>query len=159
MPSKATANPRVIWAWIVRNLERLIEELDYYQLATRRLILQVEQSIDYGWSESAAFSVETANFNQLLNELQKMHRRHLDGIPVHRMHLLADQLYRRSPRQGDLFTRRDPKWERVADAKRQINERLGRFKVRSAATLELEGIYEDESHGYDICDIRGKMCF
>ena len=28
-----------------------------------------------------------------------------------------------------------------------------------AATLPLQEIYVDESHGYEVCDIHGKTCF
>jgi DNA polymerase V len=31
--------------------------------------------------------------------------------------------------------------------------------LRSAATLPLIGVYGDPSNEYDICDVRGKMCF
>jgi hypothetical protein len=47
----------------------------------------------------------------------------------------------------------------VARLKREINARHGRFVLRSAATLPLAAIYRDTANEYDICDIRGKMCF
>jgi len=46
-----------------------------------------------------------------------------------------------------------------AEAKRLVNERCGRFKVRSAATLYLPTVYRDPANGFDICDVRGKVCF
>jgi DNA polymerase V len=49
--------------------------------------------------------------------------------------------------------------EAVAALKRQVNARVGRFALRSGATLFLPDIYRDEASGYDICDVRGKMCF
>ena len=36
---------------------------------------------------------------------------------------------------------------------------LGRFTLRSGATLPLADVYRDEAQGYDICDVRGKICF
>jgi hypothetical protein len=47
----------------------------------------------------------------------------------------------------------------VAKAKREINTALGRFTLRSGATLPLYDVYRDEAQGYDICDVRGKICF
>ena len=58
-----------------------------------------------------------------------------------------------------LFTPPDPKKDAVAEAKRLVNERYGRFKVRSAATLYLPAVYRDPANGFDICDVRGKVCF
>ena len=49
--------------------------------------------------------------------------------------------------------------ERLAVLKREVNGRQGRFAVRSAATLPLSGIYRDKAGEYDICDVRGKVCF
>jgi DNA polymerase V len=49
--------------------------------------------------------------------------------------------------------------ERVGEVKREINARHGRFALRSSATLPLEGVYRDPANGYDICDVRGKVCF
>jgi DNA polymerase V len=47
----------------------------------------------------------------------------------------------------------------VADVKEAINRRYGRFKLRSGATLELPKVYADPSNAYDICDVKGKICF
>lgn len=53
----------------------------------------------------------------------------------------------------------NPAAERAAQVKRFVNERVGRFAVRSGDTLPLADVYADDAHGYDICDIRGKICF
>ena len=47
----------------------------------------------------------------------------------------------------------------MAKAKREVNEALGRFALRSGATLPLADVYRDEAQQYDVCDIHGKMCF
>jgi DNA polymerase V len=56
----------------------------------------------------------------------------------------------------------DPPTDPHRDAriiKHVVNERHGRFALRSAATLPLAEIYADDAHAYDICDIYGKTCF
>ena len=47
----------------------------------------------------------------------------------------------------------------VAHVKRTINQKIGRFVLRSAATLPLNDVYADPATSYDICDIYGKTCF
>jgi nucleotidyltransferase/DNA polymerase involved in DNA repair len=47
----------------------------------------------------------------------------------------------------------------LAQLKRAVNARYGRFALRSGATLPLYAIYQDEANSFDICDVRGKMCF
>ena len=41
----------------------------------------------------------------------------------------------------------------------KVNDKHGRFVLRSAATLPLNAIYADRANEYDICDVRGKVCF
>jgi DNA polymerase V len=76
-----------------------------------------------------------------------------------RMHLFAERLTPKLPSQLGLFDPDGSRAEAVAHLKREVNRRHGRFAVRSAATLPLVGVYRDPSNGYDICDVRGKMCF
>ncbi len=156
---QATRDRTVVWAWVVRNLERMVMELDHYQLSTRRLGIAMEQQMGEGWSDSETFPVETASFEELREGARAIFERHELRVPVVRMHLGADQLYRRSLRQKSLFAEEDPRRERVAAAKREINERIRRFALRSGATLPLQEVHRDDVNEYDICDIRGKMCF
>ena len=75
------------------------------------------------------------------------------------MHLIAEALVRRSPAQLGLFDPPGARAEAVAWLKRAVNERHGRFALRSGATLPLGPIYRDPANAFDICDVRGKMCF
>ena len=34
-----------------------------------------------------------------------------------------------------------------------------RFALRSGATLFVNELYKDEASSYEVCDVRGKMCF
>jgi len=43
--------------------------------------------------------------------------------------------------------------------KHEVNDRFGRWKIRSAATLFANEFYKDSANEYDICDVRGKFCF
>ena len=47
----------------------------------------------------------------------------------------------------------------IAKLKREVNAKFGRFMLRSGATLFLCEIYRDVAYGYEICDVREKMCF
>ncbi len=78
------------------------------------------------------------------------------------MHLFAEKLTPRRSSQLGMFD--DPvgrveRSARVAEVKRRINAKHGRFMLRSAATLPFVEVYRDSANGYDICDVRGKVCF
>jgi hypothetical protein len=49
--------------------------------------------------------------------------------------------------------------EALAKLKQEVNAGVGRFALRSGATLPLTRIYAVASNEYDICDVRGKSCF
>jgi DNA polymerase V len=75
------------------------------------------------------------------------------------MHLFAEKLGFRDSVQLGFFEKSGGKTESLARVKHEINKKHGRFILRSAATLPLLSIYRDEANEFDICDIRGKMCF
>jgi nucleotidyltransferase/DNA polymerase involved in DNA repair len=75
------------------------------------------------------------------------------------MHLIAEGLVSRDHVQRSLFEPSDPRQQAIARVKCLINRQVGRFAVRSGATLPLVDIYRDETNSYDICDIHGKTCF
>jgi hypothetical protein len=79
--------------------------------------------------------------------------------PVQRLHLVASQLRWPGAVQLGLFEPPAERASAVAKLKREVNARVGRFALRSAATLFLGDLYRDEAYGYEICDVRGKICF
>jgi hypothetical protein len=75
------------------------------------------------------------------------------------MHLFAERLTSRSAAQLSLFDVGDGRSEAIAKVKREVNRRHGRFVIRSGATLPLGEVYRDAANSFDICDVRGKICF
>lgn len=155
---EATADRDRLTAWLVRNLERLIEELDYHQVFTDRLAIFLGFKEGGGWGRSMALPEATARFDILLAAAKAMLEEGL-GRQVNRMHLLAEKLSYRHLVQRNLLSQADPRAERIALAKRLVNEKVGRFAVRSGETLFLPDVYADESQAFDICDVHGKLCF
>ncbi len=156
----ATADPDVLWAWLVRNLERLIEELTYHDVLAGRVAVWVGYKDGRAGEGRANPSEPSDRFDVLLEAFRTCLRQaYVPKAPARRMHLFADDLRPRRERQLTLFPSAPPRAEAVASLAKSINDRHGRFAVRSVATLPLEEIYADEAHGYDICDVRGKVYF
>ncbi|VTS01420.1 Nucleotidyltransferase/DNA polymerase involved in DNA repair OS=Singulisphaera acidiphila (strain ATCC BAA-1392 / DSM 18658 / VKM B-2454 / MOB10) GN=Sinac_0546 PE=4 SV=1 [Gemmata massiliana] len=99
-------------------------------------------------------------FDELLDAARVALRRAYvpDGTATH-LHVIAPELRRAKGFQLSLFDIPDPKREALAAAKAAINARYGRFKVRSGTTLHLPKVYKDPANDFDICDVRGKVCF
>jgi DNA polymerase V len=109
----------------------------------------------------APISMPTDRFDLLLEGGRiGLRRCYRPGWPVTHMHLIAGGLRWLGCYQPGLFDAPADSKAVVADRiKREVNERHGRFAVRSGQTLFLPEMYRDPSHSFDVCDIRGKMCF
>jgi nucleotidyltransferase/DNA polymerase involved in DNA repair len=159
---ESTARPVVLYAWLVRNLERLIEELRFHDVAAGRLAVAVQYKTGHAGVGQWTLPVPSDRFDLLLDAARPCLRRAwLPGVQASHMHLIAEGLAPRGQCMLDLFDppERRARAEAVARLKEQVNNRHGRFALRSAATLHLPAIYQDVANGYDICDIRGKICF
>lgn len=157
---EATARPIVLYAWLVRNLERLIEELEYHGLLAGRLTVWVSYKDGQGGVGRATLEAPSDRFDLLLDSARPCLRQAWrPRASADRMHLIADDLTPRGTGQLSLFNPPSDRAEAVARLKHAVNARHGRFALRSAATLALGDVYADTANGYDICDIRGKTCF
>lgn len=153
-------DPTLLWAWCVRYVERLIEELHYHNVRTTALAVQVAWKSGDATGGTASIPTPTDRFDDLLDAARvALRRAYVPGATATHMHVLATELRRGKGFQLSLFDAPDPRRERIAAAKRVVNERHGRFKVRSGATLYLPKVYADPANDFDICDVRGKICF
>jgi len=156
----ATADPDRLTGWTARNAERLVEALDHHQVYCDQLAMHLEFKDGGGAACRVSLSAATADFHILhpaALHLLKICRP--AGRVVSYMHLIAENLSARQFAQRSLFEQSTPKQKAIAEVKRSINRRVGRFALRSGATLPLDDIYSDETSSYDICDIYGKTCF
>ncbi len=157
----ATSDPDVIHGWVVRNLERLIEELDFHQVRAGKLSVWLEFTEGPSGVGEVSLESPTDRFDLLLDAArQATHDAYRPGGRVVRMQVLATHLRGSGLIQRSLFDAGpSEQQERLAQVKRRINQRLGRFTLRSGATLPLKAMYRDWEAGYDICDVHGKICF
>jgi DNA polymerase V len=153
-------DPEMLWAWCVRHVERQIEELEYHNVRTTALAVHVAWKSGDSTGGAASMPTPTDRFDALLDAARlALRRAYVPGSTATHLHVLATELRRGQGFQLSLFDKPDPKRDAVAAAKREANEKYGRFKVRSAATLYLPRVYADPANDFDVCDIRGKICF
>jgi DNA polymerase V len=152
----AVADPVVLWAWCVRHVERLIEELRFHDTRTASL------GVDVAWKNASStggaveLATPTDRFDELLDAARgALRRAYVEGGVATHMHVVAADLRRGRGFPMNLFDAPDPKLDAVARVKAAVNDELGRFKVRSGATLYLPAVYRDPANAFDICDVRG----
>jgi nucleotidyltransferase/DNA polymerase involved in DNA repair len=156
----ASADRARVYAWLVRNVERLIEELEFHVVRAGALSVYVLHADGSEGLGRATLASPTDRFDLLLEAARRcFERAWVPGRVATRMHVTASQLRRPGFVQLGLFDVPAEQARAVADVKREVNEALGRFALRSGATLPLYDVYRDEAQGYDICDVRGKICF
>ncbi len=152
-----TKDPDRLRAWLVRNVERLIEAMVWHGYVAEKLTVALGYQEGGGTSQSCKLP-EATNASELMLPLAKdlFDRCYVARLSLTHIHIIADQLAFAGDHQRSLF---DAKPARVDALKQLINNKLGRFKLRSAETLPLTEIYDDDAHQYDICDVYGKSCF
>jgi nucleotidyltransferase/DNA polymerase involved in DNA repair len=157
---KPTANPDYVWGWVVRSLERLVEELEYHQVRPGRLemwVMYYDGQVRVGRAELAS---PTDRFDLLLEAARVgLRQAWLPRRVVARTNLVATQLRWPGAVQLGLFEPPPGRAAALARLKREVNGRHGRFALRSGATLFVNEFYKDEAYGYEVCDVRGKICF
>ncbi len=153
-------DPLTLYGWLVRNVERLIEELQYHRVRPRELTIYVSYFDDASAGKTVRLGVPSDRFDVLLEAakvgLRACWRR---GAVATHMHLIANKLVPPAGWINSLFDPPDDMLDAVARVKREINEEFGRFMLRSGATLYANDFYADPANEYDVCDIRGKFCF
>jgi nucleotidyltransferase/DNA polymerase involved in DNA repair len=153
---KASREPSRVEAFIVRNVERLVEALAYYRLCCDHLILTLLFTDAPERSLRSSLLGSRGDFDAILEAalhlLPQVWRP--PGAFVHYMHVIAGGLRPMAARQRSLFEQ-----PQLDDVKHAVNNAVGRFALRSAATLPLVDVYGDAANEYDICDIYGKSCF
>jgi DNA polymerase V len=124
-----------------------------------QIALQVEFKDGTAAARRANLSSATADYGQIVSAVLQLWKQIWNGQTLSYMHVLAERLSSRRCFQRGLFDQPTKQQQAVADAKRKINERIGRFALRSAATLPLVQLYGDRANNYEVCDIHGKTCF
>jgi DNA polymerase V len=155
---RATDDPARCEAWVVRNVERLIEALDYHLVFCEQVVLEVEFKDASGSARRASLPHATADYGLIASATLNLWKQ-MQGRTLAYMHVNAERLTSRRCFQRGLFDQPTEQEQRLADAKRRINERLGRFMLRSGATMPLTELYTDPANNYEICDVQGKSCF
>lgn len=157
---KASGDPVRVWGWTVRNLERFIEALQFHQLKPATIGYQLMYRSGQGAYHRVKLTAPTDRFDLLLDGLKHCWKRcWYPGEVATYMHIFGHDLHAEGESQLGLFEPPSEKAIALAKAKSLINARLGRFTLRSAATLPINDIFVDDANNYESCDIQGKMVF
>lgn len=150
----ATSKKDRAWGFVVKNLERLVEELEHHQLKTGHVEFHLQlRNYDYQmFYRNARTNLEapTDRFDILVGIFGTFFERcYQPGLLVSRMHLLAMALQKAADAQRGLFDPPEEPARTLAVTKRTINSKVSRFAIRSGATLPLKDWYDDPALGVE----------
>ncbi|OWK35554.1 DNA polymerase IV [Fimbriiglobus ruber] len=149
-----------LYGWLIRNVERLIEELHFHEVRPSTLTVYISYFEHPSAGGEVSLGVPSDRFDVIADAAKiGLGKAWRPGRQATHMHLIASKLKRAGSWQQGLFDMPDERAEALARVKREINETFGRFKIRSGATLYANDFYQDPANEYDVCDIRGKFCF
>lgn len=156
----ATSDAMRLKAWVARNTERLIEALNTNEFYCQRISLFLGFTEGFGTFGRADLLEPSAHIEEIHPiALALFEEAWKPGKEVNYMHVFGEKLQFRTSYQASLFSKKDPNRLDMAGVMRLVNQKVGRFALRSGATLPLQDIYEDKAQSYDICDVQGKICF
>jgi hypothetical protein len=137
---ESTADPDRLNAWLARNVERLVEELEFHVVRAGALSVYLLHKDGAEWLGRAEMPSPADRFDLLLEAARRCCRQAWrQGRAVTRMHVTASQLKRPGFVQLGLFDAPAGQASAVAAVQREVNAALGRFTLRSGATLPLIG--------------------
>src|SRR5262249_13509079 len=88
-------DPALLWAWTVSHVERLIEELNYHNVRTAALAVQVAWKAGESTGGSATFPVPTDRFDDLLDGARvALREAFIPGGTATHLHVIAPELRR-----------------------------------------------------------------
>jgi nucleotidyltransferase/DNA polymerase involved in DNA repair len=155
-----TEQPERLYAWLARNVERLVEELEFHMVRAGALSVSIMHKDGREGFARMLLPAHTDRFDLLMEAARPaLAKAWSMDRPATRMHVTASRLRRPGFVQLGLFDAPAEQAAAVARLKREVNAEMGRFALRSGATLPLADVYRDEAQSYDICDVRGKICF
>lgn len=155
-----SSNEDYIYAFLVRNLERLCEAAWRYRIEFKNFYV-VLQELDSN-SDNKRFELPdyTGDFESLLYYIKAaMNELYSPRKKYRAVFLIGTDIRSADVKQLNLFLAANPKKTAFMELKNIINEKFGNFTLRSAATASAPEIYRDLNSNYEITDIHGKFCF
>ncbi len=153
-------DPKIIYGFLIRNVERFVESLWHYQMEIKNFITVLITDEGKAYQKEILFPDFTDDYPAIVDALKRgFLGTYRTGKSYSAVHLIATHLRGDEAKQMNLFAEKNERHEAVKAAKIKLSERYGPFALRSATSAFVPHVFADESSNYEICDIDGKICF
>lgn len=153
-------DPKVIYGFVIRNLERFVEALWHNRLESLHLCLALIEENGRAHAGEEFFPDYGDDYAAFLKAVHRLFTRlYVKGKSYSAVHIYATDLRACARKQMPLFSDQNPREQQVQLLKQNLSERFGPFTLRSASTAFAPQVFADTASNYEICDIDGKLCF
>ncbi len=154
-----TSNPWVVYAFLERHIDRIVEELELHSLVAGRVAVAIDAT-ERSYSDRATLPQQTALAELLLLTAKSCVRECWEDKPeVRRIWVSVDKLAPEAAAQRSLFDQPDSGMLVRAALRRRARELFGRDSIRSGLSLWLPKSANDPQQSFQLSDIRGKTVF
>lgn len=153
-------DPKYIWGFLIRNLERFANALWKQDLEVGNLVLFLLTSDGKFVKHVEPLPVFTNNYSLLLLSLRSaFEKSFVAGVSYCASHLLGEPVRAGGKGQLEMFELEDEKSRALVKLRRELNEKFGVFAVRGGATAYVPKVFKDDASHFEISDVEGKFCF
>lgn len=153
-------DPKYIFGFLMRNLERFCEALLKEELEVKNFTLIMADDKAASTKYSQDLPDYSNDFEMLTLALKKAFKElFVPGNTYSYCHLIGSPIRSVVGKQMSFFELVDPKKSQLYKVKQLINSRHGLFSLRSASTAYANKVFHDKASDYEIVDIEGKICF
>ncbi len=153
-------DPKVIYGFVIRNLERFVEALWHNRLESLHLCLTLIEDSGRACSAEQGFADYGDDYGTFLQAAKTLFiKLYKKDHAYSAVHLYASNLRASERKQMPLFSSENAQSQRLQALKQNLSERFGPFTLRSASTAFVPQVFSDTASNYEICDIDGKLCF
>ncbi|MFC1615661.1 nucleotidyltransferase [Patescibacteria group bacterium] len=153
-------DPKHIWGFLVRNLERLADALWQKGVETLRLEIILITSDGRYFKYVQSLPDYTYSYYLLLKALRFGFKKVFKtNVSYCATHLVAWPVRSVQQKQLSLFSLEKNKRKKIVQAKRAVNKKFGLYVLRSASTAYVPEVFKDKTSNFEISDVGGKFCF
>lgn len=150
----------IIFAFLVRNMERLVDSIVAQKIEVKKLVLLIISSSGNVFKGEVLLSDYTSSFTLIFAEFKKIFLRIFNELYSYSgLHLIAEEIRGLYLKQLNLFDFETVKLKKISTIKEKINAKFGVFALRMADTAYINDVFADDANNFEVSDMDKKFCF
>ncbi|MDX9971256.1 MAG: DNA polymerase IV [Candidatus Gracilibacteria bacterium] len=156
----AKSEKNIVFAFMVRNIEKLCDALLKQKLEIKNLVLFLVTDSGFFLKGEGILLDFTNSFSVILEEFKAIFYRVFSGFYKYKgLHVMGFNIRDFSPKQLSIFDFSGEKGRKMDKIRESVLKKHGLFAVRSANTAYINDVFRDDASNFEISDMDKKFCF